>query len=178
MDESRGEYLELHRALTSLGGRLETVAAICDQVRQIPTWVRTFTNQSTVESSQSAVTWAEHEHLSWALGESVRLAMKAHRSLRKDAGLWREIEAVARDRTVGKGREPFVMLLGQYGRAERPLVLFELLADPELVGHALYALRLRRVPGAEARATELLEHPRAWIRAEARKYLKVPRPAA
>jgi hypothetical protein len=64
------------------------------------------------------------------------------------------------------------MLLGQYGGRDRAPVLLRLLNDPEVVGHALYALRLLAVPGAEVKARELEGSERTWIRNEARKYLK------
>jgi hypothetical protein len=117
------------------------------------------------------ITWHRYEQLAWALGESVRQILKRQRALRRSARLWPRVEAIATATRYGKGRESFVMLLGTYGGPERAPSLVSLLDDPEVAGHAVYALRRLGVPDGLARVEPLLRHRRAWIRREARKYL-------
>ncbi len=118
------------------------------------------------------IVWHGYEHLIWTLGESFRRVLKRERGLRGRDAVFEAIERVCLDRRFGKGRESFTMLLGQYGGPRRVPVLLRLLDDPEVCGHALYALRLLGKEGAEGRARALLNSPTAWIRREAKKYLE------
>lgn len=145
---------------------------ILNLISELPILRERFRDEYVVLAPRGPITWVGHENLAWSLGESIRQVLCRRRTLRSDQALWQALEAVATDRSVGKGREPYVMLLGQYGGRDRAPVLFRLLDDPEVVGHALYALRLLAVPGAEVRARELEGSGRSWIRNEARKYLK------
>ena len=172
------EYIAAHRRFTSLGPKIESVPQILDLIAELPLLRKSFRDEYVVLGPRGPITWVGHESLSWALGESIRQALRRGRTLRGDPVLWRALETVATERTVGKGRQPFVMLLGQYGGGDRSEVLLRLLDDPEVVGHALYALRLLALPGAEAKARELEKSGHTWIRNEARKYLKKMAPPA
>ena len=123
------------------------------------------------------IVWYQYESLLWTLGESARRLLQRLRPLRRERLFWQAAEALVEHAPYGKGRESWVMLLGQYGSAERVPVLLRLLEDPEVLGHALYALRRLRAPEGRVAAERLLEAPRAWIRQEARKYLKALAPA-
>lgn len=125
-----------------------------------------------VVGPRGPITWHDYEGVIWTVGESVRQLLKRRRGLRHAAGLWTAIERVCQTPEYGKGRESFTMLLGQYGGPARVPVLLALLEDPEVAGHALYALRLLGAREGRAPATRMLEAPQAWVRAEARKYLK------
>jgi HEAT repeat protein len=50
-------------------------------------------------------------------------------------------------------------------------VLIALLADEQVVGHAVMALGKLKSKAARSRIQELLKHPTDWIRAEATKAL-------
>ena len=166
------EYIVAHKRFESLGPTIESVQQILGLIAELPLLRKTFRDEYVVLASRGPITWVGHESLSWALGESIRQTLRRRRTLRGDPVLWRALETVATERTIGKGREPFVMLLGQYGGLERAPVLLRLLDDPEVVGHALYALRLLAAPGAEEKARNLEGSGHTWIRNEARKYLK------
>ena len=118
------------------------------------------------------IVWYGYENLIWDLGESFRRVLKRNRALRGRDTIFEAIERVCLDARYGKGRESFTMLLGQYGGPRRVPVLLRLLDDPEVCGHALYALRLLGRSGAESRARTLLSSPSVWIRGEAKKYLE------
>ena len=116
--------------------------------------------------------WYAYENLIWDLGEAFRRVLKRERRLRGRDKIFGAIERVCLEPRYGKGRESFTMVLGLYGGPGRVPVLMRLLDDPQLCGHALYALRLLGSRGAEGRARALLNSPTAWIRGEAKKYLE------
>jgi hypothetical protein len=138
----------------------------------LPGFLTQFPDFFVVETRNENVTWRNYETLVWSVGEVFRQILKRDRFLRRSQLLWRKIEAVCLDPRYGKGRESFTMLLGIYGGRERFPVLIQLLEDPEVHGHALYALRLLSMSGAQSQAERLLHSPRTWIRREARKYLE------
>ena len=166
------EYLDARRAIDGLPATVERVEEILARISELPSIRDRFRDEYLVLGPDGPITWANHEQLTWSLGESIRQILRAQPTFRKDAGLWEAIERVASDHAAGKGRQPFVMLLGQYGGRARAPLLMHLLDDPEMVGHALYALRRLGVPDAKEKARALLSHNRAWIRREAKKYLK------
>jgi hypothetical protein len=166
------EYLAECRRIDALGGTLDSVDEMLRHIAELPSFRERFRDEYVVLAAEGPIIWANHEQLAWALGESIRNALRRNRALRKEPRFWAAVEVVAADKAVGKGREPYVMLLGQYGGRSRAPQLMALLDDPEVSGHALHALRLLAAPGAEEKARALLTHRRAWIRQEAKKYLQ------
>jgi hypothetical protein len=146
------EYLAARKRLESLGRTIDSVEHILSLLSELPTLRSQFRDEYVVLAPDGPITWVNHESL--ALGESIRQALRRRRKLRTDVALWSAIEAVATDQSVGKGREPYVMLLGQYGGRDRVHVLLQLLNDADVAGHALYALRLSGAPGGEDKARE------------------------
>ncbi|MGA7617678.1 MAG: hypothetical protein WBX15_21140 [Thermoanaerobaculia bacterium] len=108
----------------------------------------------------------------WNIGESIRSALKANRRLRSGEEFWTAVEAIAGDARYGRGREPFVLLLGQYGGKKRADLLVRLLDDEAVTGQALHALRLLGSKSGIFKARLLADSPVTWIRSEARKYLQ------
>lgn len=108
----------------------------------------------------------------WSVGESLRRSLESDRNLRSCPAILDRVEAIAADERFARGREPFVLLLGRYGRSAQADVLVRLLDDDEIAGHALHALRLLGSPDGIFRARVLAESSRTWIRSEARKYLQ------
>jgi hypothetical protein len=175
---SSPEYAAARDRIESLGGTIESVQQILSLLAELPSLRAKFSDEYVVLGPDGPITWVNHESLTWALGESIRQALRRRPKLRKDPPLWLAIEGIGTDQSVGKGREPFVMLLGQYGDLDRVPVLLQLLDDPEVAGHALYALRLPAAPGAEGKTRELAASRRTWIRNEAKKYLERIAPPA
>ena len=166
------EYVAAQRDIRDLPNSVHGVEQILARINELPSIRDRFRDEYLVIGPDGPIIWANHEQLVWSLGESIRQILRRHRMLRKDQDLWKAVEGVAADVAVGKGREPFVMLLGQYGGRSRAPLLLRLLDDPQIVGHALYALRRLGVSDAREKARALLSHRRAWIRSEAKKYLK------
>lgn len=78
---------------------------------------------------------------------------------------------VATDRRYGRAREMVVVGLGKLKDARVTDVLLNLLADDEVVGHAVMALGKLRATVARSRIEPLLKHPKPWVRREAKKAL-------
>jgi len=62
-----------------------------------------------------------------------------------------------------------VIALGKMKNPHAVDLLIELLGDDEVVGHALAALGKRRDQKARPCIERLLNHPKAWVRGEAKK---------
>jgi hypothetical protein len=162
-----------NRRLVELGRENHPAPALLfEALALLPSLRAEMTGTFDVVGPRGPITWHDHEGAIWAVGESLRQLLKRRRGLRNVAGLWTAIEQVCQTPAYGKGRETFTMLLGQYGGLARVPVLLALLDDPEVAGHALYALRLLGAPEGREPANRLLEAPQAWVRAEARKYLE------
>lgn len=78
---------------------------------------------------------------------------------------------LATDRRYGKAREMVVVGLGKLKDARVADVLLELLAEDEVVGHAVMALGKLRARTARSRIEPLLNHSKPWVRKEAKKAL-------
>lgn len=78
---------------------------------------------------------------------------------------------LATDRRYGKAREMVVVGLGKLRDARVTDVLLNLLSDDEVVGHAVMALGKLRARTARSRIEPLLNHPKPWVRKEAKKAL-------
>jgi HEAT repeat protein len=78
---------------------------------------------------------------------------------------------LATDRRYGKAREMVVVGLGKLRDARVIDVLLNLLSDDEVVGHAVMALGKLRARTARSRIEPLLNHPKPWVRKEAKKAL-------
>jgi hypothetical protein len=110
---------------------------------------------------------SENFFLKWAAGNGLEILA--------DETVAEDVFALAADRKHGRAREMLVVAMARFkqdvNRAGE-LMRF-LLNDPDVQGHALLALRRLRYLPAESDVRGLLGHDKAWIRAEARKALRV-----
>jgi hypothetical protein len=135
-------------------------------------WRQRFTDRFTVEYRGEPITWFRYESLIWALGESFRRIMLNFQPLRNRECVFEAVRGLCLDRRFGKGRESFIMLLGHYGGAAQIPTLVQLLDDPEVCGHAVYALRLLGASEASERIRPFLGSGKTWVREEALKYFQ------
>jgi len=99
--------------------------------------------------------------LKWAIGNS--LAVVA------DDSVFEAIVGLATDRTHAGNRDMVVVALGNMKRPEAVDVLIKLLADEEVAGHALVALRKLGAKKARPVIEPFLKHPKTWVRNEAKR---------
>jgi HEAT repeat protein len=101
--------------------------------------------------------------LRWAIANA--LSVTANESVAK------ELVQIAENVQYGRAREMIVVALGTIIGKTVDDVLIKLLDDEEVVGHALIAIRKRRLSEASAKVKHLLDHEKAWVRKEASKTL-------
>ena len=167
------DYHDAHTQTSLLGeANNTTIPQLVDLLDRLPLLVERYSETRVVTILNDTFTGKTYEDLIWTLGESLRRFLKRNKPLRQSPELWTRVEAICCDPRYGRGRESFTMLLGQYGGRDRVPILVGLLEDDQVQGHALYALRLLGAAQARAKAEQLLDSPRTWIRAEARKYLR------
>lgn len=99
--------------------------------------------------------------LRWAIGNAL--------SVVADESVMEDIESLVRDRNYGRAREMLAVALGNIGSSDAVDVLVDLLSDEEVAGHAVVALRKLAPPSARAALEPFIDHPKTWIRNEAKK---------
>jgi hypothetical protein len=114
---------------------------------------------------------AEFERADDATGAGLRWAIGNALEVLADDELADEMIKLATDRRYGRAREMVVLGLGKLKDPRVTDVLIGLLADEEVVGHAVKAVGKSRATTARSRIEPLLDHPNAWIRKEAQKAL-------
>ena len=129
-------------------------------LRAVEVWRERFTEPFTFELRGEQITWRRFESLVWTLGESFRRVMLRIRRLRRCERVFEAVRFLCFDRRFGKGRESFTMLLGQYGGEAQIPALIKLLGDPEICGHAVYALRLLGASEAADSVRPFLDSPK------------------
>jgi hypothetical protein len=109
---------------------------------------------------------SDRQHaLKWAIGNALSV-------LAAKKNLDRLIE-IARDRRHGTTRQMVVLGLANIPDERSESALIDLLADPEVAGHAIMALGKLRTAKAAASIRPFLKHKTPWVRAEARNALSL-----
>jgi HEAT repeat protein len=88
-----------------------------------------------------------------------------------DNSVFDELVELARDKRHGRAREMLAVALAKTKDARAVDILIELLNDEEIAGHAVHALRLLAPPEAREAIAPFTNHPKAWVRDEARRAL-------
>lgn len=99
----------------------------------------------------------------WAVGSALEIVA--------DDAVFDEIAAIATDRSSGRDRQMVVLALSRMKNPKAVDVLTELLDDDDVAGHALMALGRLRPQGVRPLIEKMLQHPRPWVRNEAKKAL-------
>ena len=101
--------------------------------------------------------------LKWAIGNA--LAVVA------DDTVFSEVSELVRDRRNGKAREMLALALSNMQDPRAVPLLVELLDDAEMAGHAVLALGKVKWRGARPHLERFLDHPKSWVRKEAKRAL-------
>jgi len=117
--------------------------------------------------------WTGYEVRLWELGSKFELYLRANKKIRGRNALSNAIGELVADKRFGKGREIFVMIIGNFGDASFAEVLKPLLADTDVDGHALDALTKLKIRGLDSLVEPLLaKGKQTWIRNAAKKYIQ------
>jgi HEAT repeat protein len=99
----------------------------------------------------------------WTIGNAL--------SVVADDSVYDEIARIARDKTHGRAREMITYALGNMKNPAAVDVLCDLLDDNDVAGHALRPLGKLRASKARAKIELFLNHPKGWVRKEAKRAL-------
>lgn len=154
-----GKYAKAVPVLARWLPRVEDAAVKEDIVRTLSVpWARDVAPLLLSEFEQ-----AEDPGLRWAIGNALEV-------LAND-DIADELIGLATNRQYGKAREMVTVGLGKLKHPRVTDVLLDLLADEEVVGHAVMALGKLRAKEARSSIEPLLKHPKPWVRKEAKKAL-------
>lgn len=145
---------------------------LIDIIHNLPSIVEIYTGVFEVEFKKKTIFHKDYEGMIWDIGEKFRQIIKRNKKLKAKDKISKEIEKVAQNKLYGKGRESFVMLLGQYGGKESIPTLINLLNDEVVNGHAVYALRLLKAKDAAEYVRPFIDSKITWVRNEAKSYFK------
>ncbi len=121
-----------------------------------------------IEAFEAAPDSEEHG-LKWAIANAL--------SVVADDTVLDDMVRLARDKRHGRAREMLTDALGNMKSPQAQDVLIELLSDEQVAAHAIRPLGKRRAVKARRRLEDFLNHPKAWVRKEARRALeKIDRP--
>ena len=116
--------------------------------------------------------WAPIEVLTWHHAEHVARYLLGAPLVRGANGLLDACAAFAVDRRFGRGRQNLVGVLGRFGRRDYGDTLGPLLADEQVYGHAVGALRRAEVADYGEQAALLFKLECAlWVKIAAADYV-------
>jgi len=152
--------------------RSDGPASVVEAARKaIDAWVATDRSVS-VDPGGGVRPWLSFESKTWELGERLRQVISKRKTWRSDAAVLDLVAHVLAEPELGRGRQPFVELGTKWDPDKTLPVIPKLLADPDVAGQAIAALRRSRVAGFSREVEAASEAAgRGWIRKEARKYL-------
>jgi hypothetical protein len=133
--------------------------------------VRTLSVPWARSSGTAAVLVDEFKRALDPTGSGLRWAIANGIEVVGDDSIFGEVADLCLDSTYGKAREMLVLALAKMDPSRAAPVLFELLKDEEVVGHAVIALGRLRIDAAREYLQRFLNHPKRWIRREAKKAL-------
>jgi hypothetical protein len=116
--------------------------------------------------------WYPFETACWKLGEVIRQKLLRSPRLRGDPRVVSAILEVIEQRSLRRGRQSFVMLLGAVKFAHTAPRVARLAGDPDIDGHVVDTLLKMRVPGYVEVIEPHLSSKFAWIRRKAKTYVE------
>lgn len=102
--------------------------------------------------------------IKWAIGNAL--------SIVADDSVFTEIVNLVSDRQHGESREMLAVSLGNMKDPRAQDVLIDLLDDEVVAGHAIMALGKLKSIKAYPKIEGFLDHPKAWVRKEAKRALE------
>ncbi len=105
------------------------------------------------------------KNLAWAIGNGISITAV-------DSDL-NDLVSIVEDKSYGRNREMVVVALGNVKNERSEDTLINLLHDEEVSGHAIIALRKLKSEKALNNIKAFTDHPKSWIRNEAKKAIKI-----
>jgi len=124
-----------------------------------------------MENAPGDPAWYGFEFELWNAAEEIRqLALVAKKSFHKNQT--DRILAICLNKNAGRGRQSFVMLLGQRKYRDYSGALIPLLDDKDVNGHVIETVYKMHANGYTAMIAPFLKHKQTWIRNAAKKYVQ------
>ena len=187
IEENLRELAPLYKELADAGYKVNSLSELvtlfpCKEVIPILLkWLPTLQRRDTKESVVRAlsVPWAkpiaakpliaeflkapesEMLGLKWAIGNALEVLA--------DDSFFEDIRELVLDRRHGRSREMLVLALGKMKNPKAADLLIDLLGDDEVAVNAIMALRKLNAKKALPFIERFANHPKAWIRQEAKK---------
>lgn len=120
--------------------------------------------------------WLGFETALWKLSERLRPAVSARKDWRSGSEVIRAVLHLCRNQSYAKGRQNFVLMLGDFGGADEAAALGDLLTDSDVQGHAITALCKLRDNRFRSVVEKVMPSLQGWSKSAAKKYLAVLQP--
>jgi hypothetical protein len=170
--------MDKQTAIRIIGQIKKSIASIDDEI-DLPGAIQFlcddyFDNDIDIEMQgiKGAPNWLSFEMRIWELGECLRQSLKNRKKWLNSNDLLNVIMMICRNKKYGKGRQTFVMLLGEFNCEDASKLLGDLLNDPEVLGHSIKALTKLKDGGYVDKAGQIAEKETGWIRAAAKNYCR------
>jgi hypothetical protein len=115
--------------------------------------------------------WHDYEHKIWRLGEKIRQILFEYKQLRKDVQIQREIISICLNPNSKRGRQSFVMLLGNVHCAAFSNEIASQLGDEFINGQIIDTLYKKKVGNYSNNILPYCRHEKTWIKNLAKKYI-------
>jgi hypothetical protein len=116
--------------------------------------------------------WYGFEERSWELGELIRQYFVKTPKLKADRDVLAKVADVIDQTHLRRGRQSFVMLLGNVKAAYLAPRLSLQLPDDDVAGHVVSTLVKMRIAGYTQMVLPHVSSPHAWIRNAAKTYVE------
>jgi len=119
--------------------------------------------------------WLGFETALWKLSERLRPVFAARKDWRSGSEIMNAVIHICCNQNYAKGRQNFVLMLGDFGGTSEAIELGKLLSDTDVQGHAIKALCKLRDDRFRASVESLMPSLKGWTKSAAKKYLSLPR---
>ena len=118
--------------------------------------------------------WLGFETALWKLSERLRPVVSARKDWRSESEIMQAILRLCGNQSYAKGRQNFVLMLGDFGGKKEATALGDLLMDTDVQGHAIVALHKLRDGRFRGSVERLIPALQGWSKSAAKKYLSLP----
>jgi hypothetical protein len=121
---------------------------------------------------KGAPDWVGYESALWQLSERVREYLKGRKDLRGENPVLDACGALVSEPRFGKGRQNFVLLLGEFGAGAYARAIGLALSDAEIAGHGVKAALRGKIPNLEEAVRRVAaETTQSWVKSACNGYL-------
>jgi hypothetical protein len=121
---------------------------------------------------KGAPDWLGYESALWQLSERVREYLRGRKDLRGKNQVLDASAMLVSDARLGKGRQNFVLLLGEFGGLVYSDAIRQALLDADISGHAVKAALRAKMPGMDDAVRRVsAQTAQSWVKSACRRYL-------